>query len=636
MIFNLLKSRGSASTEDKLSPALTDRILNEQVRQLYRNAPVSLSVQIPAMFLMAWMLRTVIPHARLIVWLICIETVFLLRVALVAAYRRSRQSADEAALWKSRYVSSVFVSGLIMGLSGILLFPPQSEAHQVLLLLVLCGMGVAASATLSPVKSAFLLFFIPLQFPVNLYLFLPGDEFHIVAGIMVLFFNLVPINTSIHSHRTLVESLRLRFENEDLVVHLSAARESAEARTEELQLEIAERQRIEQKLAESGRFAEQIIFNAGEGIVVLDREMRCLVWNRRMARLTGYPAEQVIGRSLDEFFPYLREEGSHRLLQRVLNGESVVLPDRKLMLPNGRHIWRAGNLTPLRNASGEVTGFIALLQDVTERKQAEEELRETAAQLAHRNRELQESAARLERSNRELEMFASVASHDLQEPLRKVQAFGDRLKQKYAAHLDETGRDYIVRMQNATARMQVLIEDLLSYSRVTTRAQPFTTVDLKVIAQEVVSDLETRIERTGGRVETGDLPVIEADPTQIRQLLQNLIGNALKFHRPDQPPVVTVRALRATDSEDEQWQIEIADNGIGFDEKYLDRIFAIFQRLHGREQYEGTGIGLAVCQKIVERHRGTITARSQPGQGTTFIVTLPAVQPKEKAHQASA
>ena len=165
----------------------------------------------------------------------------------------------------------------------------------------------------------------------------------------------------------------------------------------------------------------------------------------------------------------------------------------------------------------------------------------------------------------------------------------------------------------------------------TTKAQPFAPVDLAQVAREVVSDLEGRLQQTGGRVEVGDLPTVEADPTQMRQLLQNLIGNALKFHRPGVPPVVQVhgRVLPATADADGQPRAPARarspceDNGIGFDEKYLDRIFKVFQRLHGRGEYEGTGMGLAICRKIVERHGGTITARSTPGRGATFVVTLP-------------
>jgi len=230
-----------------------------------------------------------------------------------------------------------------------------------------------------------------------------------------------------------------------------------------------------------------------------------------------------------------------------------------------------------------------------------------------------------------------VASHDLQEPLRKIQAFGDRLQSKCGEGIGERGRDYLERMQNAAQRMQRLINDLLDYSRVTSRAQPFTAVDLDAVIQEVLSDLEVRIEQTKAAVEVGDLPTLEADPRQMQQLLQNLLGNALKFHRPGVPPVVRVFSRSGggeavppgeKTAEDSYCQIIVEDNGIGFEEKYLDRIFKPFQRLHGRSEYEGTGMGLAICHKIVNRHGGHITARSTPEQGTTFIVSLPLKQPQ--------
>jgi signal transduction histidine kinase len=246
-------------------------------------------------------------------------------------------------------------------------------------------------------------------------------------------------------------------------------------------------------------------------------------------------------------------------------------------------------------------------------------------------------ADKLERSNRELQDFAHVASHDLQEPLRKVQAFGDRLQTKYADALTAEGCDYLSRMQNAAVRMQDLINGLLAFSRVTTKAQPFARVDLAAVAREVLADLEIRIEQTGGRVECRDLPAIEADPLQMRQLMQNLIGNALKFHRPDAAPVVRVSGSRADDRPgpdtspappDGFCRIVVEDNGVGFDPRYRDRLFNVFQRLHTRAEFEGTGIGLAVCRKIVERHGGSIEADSTPGEGARFTVRLPVRQTK--------
>lgn len=242
----------------------------------------------------------------------------------------------------------------------------------------------------------------------------------------------------------------------------------------------------------------------------------------------------------------------------------------------------------------------------------------------------------LARSNTELQQFASVASHDLQEPLRKIQAFGNRLKTVYGDTLDQQGRDYLERMQNAAGRMQNLIDDLLTLSRITTRAQPFVLVNLAEVTQEVLSDLEVRLQQTGGCVEVGELPTIEADLVQMRQLLQNLISNALKFHQPHSSPQVKIYSQLLNQERlpvdglagAEFCQIIVEDNGIGFDEKYLDRIFNVFQRLHSRSEYEGTGMGLTICRKIAERHHGSITATSQPGYGASFMVTLPIKHPR--------
>jgi signal transduction histidine kinase len=241
----------------------------------------------------------------------------------------------------------------------------------------------------------------------------------------------------------------------------------------------------------------------------------------------------------------------------------------------------------------------------------------------------------LTRSNSGLEQFASVASHDLQEPLRKIQAFGDRLKRVEGANLSQAGNDYLERMQHAAARMQVLINDLLTYARVSAGQGAVVPVDLAAIMQAVLTDLETRIAQSGGQVNVGPLPIIEGDPLRLRQLLQNLISNALKFLQPDVPPIVTVSAvlLPREDSEDAgpeadaappAWlRLTLQDNGIGFEQKHAERIFEVFKRLHGRSAYEGTGIGLALCRQIVEQHGGHITAISTPGQGATFLVTLP-------------
>ena len=249
--------------------------------------------------------------------------------------------------------------------------------------------------------------------------------------------------------------------------------------------------------------------------------------------------------------------------------------------------------------------------------------------------EISKHASELARSNTELEQFASVASHDLQEPLRKILAFGDRLQQRSGPALDPESLDYLKRMRSAAARMQDLINGLLNYSRVSSRAQPFERVQLSKIAGEVLTDLEARIEQAAARVEVKLLLEIDADPMQMRQLMQNLIGNALKFHRQDRLPLIRVEGAilssqqaqeRGYSTHEKLCEITVEDNGVGFDPKHADRMFNVFQRLHSRKEFEGTGVGLAICRKIAERHGGWISAKSQVGQGAKFTITLPVRQ----------
>ena len=252
-----------------------------------------------------------------------------------------------------------------------------------------------------------------------------------------------------------------------------------------------------------------------------------------------------------------------------------------------------------------------------------------AAKVAERTQELTIYSDELSRSNRELEDFAFVASHDLQEPLRKIQAFSDRLEKMFKDELGEKGIDYISRMKNAAQRMSNLINDLLEFSRVTTRGKDFTDTDLNEVVAEVLDDLEIAIKESETTVNLDTLPHIQADPSQMLQLFLNILSNAVKFRRENVAPVIDIIYQRTSEfseahNSDVEWEvITISDNGIGFSEEYLEKIFVPFQRLHGRSQYKGTGIGLSVCRRIVERHGGEITASSRVGEGASFTLKLP-------------
>ena len=355
--------------------------------------------------------------------------------------------------------------------------------------------------------------------------------------------------------------------------------------------------------------------NMIQGLCMFDAEQRLLLCNRQYLEMYGFSADVVKpGILLSDIMKYSISLGNYRPedAQAALNTRHD--PDRLRKRTVIKQHLRDGRVMAVMNEPMTGGGSIATYQDITDSEKNEERL------LAYNRK--------LERSNKELQEFAYVASHDLQEPLRKIEAFGDRLSSKHGDKLPEDGQMYIERMQNASSRMRQLINDLLSYSRVTTKARPFESVDLNEILEGVASDLQIRIQEAKGKLEWENLPEIQADATQMRQLMQNLISNAFKFRKPDTDPIVKVTAEEHSLTDEagnrqDFWRIRVADNGIGFDNTYKDQIFAIFQRLHGRLEYEGTGIGLATCRKIVERHNGKIDADGVPDEGATFLVDIP-------------
>ncbi|MBA4056072.1 MAG: hypothetical protein C0490_15260 [Marivirga sp.] len=275
---------------------------------------------------------------------------------------------------------------------------------------------------------------------------------------------------------------------------------------------------------------------------------------------------------------------------------------------------------PAVQGEPKLPDILGTVIDITERKIYENQLKQYTSEL--------------KRSNEDLEQFAYIASHDLQEPLRKIRAFGDRLGAKYQQQLEGVGADYIVRMQSAAARMQLLIEDLLSFSRVSRNVNAFERLNMKELLEEVIDDLDALVKRKEAVVTIHSIPNVTGERMQIKRLFQNLISNAIKFSKLDEKPRLDVsgKLVRSLEIVEEfgvslpdidYVRFSLKDNGIGFDEKYLEKIFNIFQRLHGRNEYEGTGIGLSICRKIVLNHKGFITARSKENTGSDFIVILP-------------
>lgn len=373
--------------------------------------------------------------------------------------------------------------------------------------------------------------------------------------------------------------------------------------------DITDRVKTEFALRESEERFREAFANSAIGMALVSLDGRWIQVNAVMCRILGYSEEELLKTDFQHLtYPedlQLDLENVRRLLAGEIRSYHM---EKRYMRKNGEAVWCQLSASLVRDHQGLPQIFVAQVQDIDEQKKARQELQQKSAELA--------------RSNRELEEFAYVASHDLQEPLRKIISFSRLLEEKEAERLDAESLDYLQRVVSGAGRMRHLIEDLLTYSRVMRKQLPFSEVDLNEVVKNVISDLEIRILETEARVTAGPMPRVFGDPVQLHQLFLNLVGNALKFRKKDEVPVIEITAEALQKG---FYEIRIKDSGIGFDEKYLDRIFVPFQRLHTRSEYEGTGIGLSVCQKIIQRHGGVITARSRPGEGAVFIFTLPAV-----------
>jgi PAS domain S-box-containing protein len=377
--------------------------------------------------------------------------------------------------------------------------------------------------------------------------------------------------------------------------------------------DITARREAEEALRRSEERWQLALQGANEGIWDWKVQSNDFFCSPRFKEILGFADSELPDR-FDAWMARVHPEDAERVMKEVRDHFGKKIPfysvECRLRCRDESYRWVFARGQAVWDESGYAVRMVGSISDITMRKQAEVEKAAFAEKVLE--------------SNKELQQFASVASHDLQEPLRKIQAFGEQLRSEHSREFSEEGRDYLQRLLSAAYRMRTLINDLLALSQVTTKARPMVATDLTQVAQDVVTDLEVRVAQSKGHVEIAALPTLDADPLQMRQLFQNLIGNGLKFHRASVEPIVTVSA---TFIRDNSWcEIRVTDNGIGFDTKYLNRIFAPFQRLHTRQQYEGSGMGLAICRKIVERHRGTLTATSILGQGATFVVTLPVKQ----------
>jgi PAS domain S-box-containing protein len=346
-----------------------------------------------------------------------------------------------------------------------------------------------------------------------------------------------------------------------------------------------------------------IIESSSDAIYSRDLDGAFTTWNRGAERLFGYSREEALGLALSRFVPPERTEEEMEIRARILQGDLVEHFRTTRLHKDGHPVEVSLTASAIRDSMGRVIGISAIARDISEQRRYDEI-------VARQGEELR-------RSNEELERFAYVASHDLQEPLRTITSFVQLLARRYQGRLDSDADEFIGYIVDGASRMKQLIQDLLVYSRVDTGAGRIRRVSLESLLQDVTANLRTSLDETGGTVTHGPLPEVQGDEPQLEQLLQNLIANAIKFHGAE-PPRVHLEAERLPGA----WRISVRDNGIGIAPQYFDRIFVIFQRLHNRAEYGGTGIGLALCKKIVERQGGRIWVESRSGEGSTFFFTL--------------
>ena len=366
---------------------------------------------------------------------------------------------------------------------------------------------------------------------------------------------------------------------------------------------------------EANQRLSQILMTVAEGIYGIDGDGVVTFINPRACAMLGYREDELIGKTMHSVVHHSRRDGSIFPREECPIHCAGVAAES----PDGDVFWtKSGQPIPIESASSPIdpddksVGAVVTFRDVTNRKRDELALRRYAQEL--------------KRSNSELQEFAYAASHDLQEPLRKIQAFGERLNNKCYDALDDTGRHYLERMVDASTRMRRLIDDLLSYSRVNSKTTNFLPVDLSTVLADVLSDLEPRINAEDAKIRVGELPAIEADPSQMHQLFLNLLANALKFRRPGIQPSISIEGSVEVGENGAIARIAVADNGVGFEPRHAERIFGMFERLHGRDEFDGTGVGLATCRKIAERHAGELTAWGEPDSGAVFTLLLPVRQ----------
>ncbi len=610
--------RPSISTERRIT--MDKRaVLAEQVRQAHLLGPYGITATVVNSLVVFFVMRDVMPAAALHAWIALLLAASCVRIAFFLRFKVVADGPFDPVRWERVFIGGLAFMGVVWGAIGIIPLTGATLAHQVFTAFVLGGMAAGAASAYSVLARGYLAYSIPALVPVTVGFFLSRDVFHVAMGLMMVLYGILLWRIASQHYRASRNSLVLQFENRAMVAQLKSANErlgtmygsllqemkAKEVAEAELRAgqEMLER-KVEERTGEVRR--SEALYRAiarnmpDAAVMLIDRDSRLLVAEGNLLDRIGVAREQIEGNKITALFPAAGSERIEAGLHSALEGETTSF---ELQL-DGRTL--LSRFVPLKDEEGRIMTAMNLAIDITERKQAEQE----------RERLIQE----LERSNASLQQFAYAASHDLQEPLRTVSNFMELLSKKYGASLDAAAQKYISFAVNGAGRMSALISDLLAYSRVSTRVRPFQPVEMDQVVRDVLGNLKTAIEESGATVSYDTMPAVLGDQMQLMQLLQNLMSNAIKFRKPGVPPRVHI----SSQARGAKWVFGVHDNGIGIDARHYQRIFEIFQRLHSLDEYQGTGMGLAICKRIVERHDGRMWVDSKPGHGTSFCFTLQA------------
>ncbi len=595
-----------------------EEIIAEQVKQLYALVPFGIAATLLNSVIVFFMLKNVMPQGILFIWFAAIMVITMFRIVLAIRFRRTEFQPVSARVWGNRFIVGLTLSGIAWGSIGFFPFSGGvSLAHQVFIAFVLGGMAAGSSATFSVSKEGYLAYSVPALVPLAARFFLMNDIFHYAMGGMLSLYGVLLWRISRRHYLVNTTSLLLRFENRGMIDQLRSAKEDMEKLYNKLLTESEAKLKVEAELRAHHDHLESVIEertskiaslaaivdSSADAIIGVTLEGIIVSWNPGAAKLSGYSDKEAIGRSITLLSPPDRPDDIPAILDKIGRGQTIAAYDTSRMRKDGTLLDVSITVSPIKDSTGKIIGASAIARDITDQKKLEERVKRYSNEL--------------ERSNRELDNFASIAAHDLRAPLRVVSGFAVLLQKHYKEKLDAEADRYISHIVEGIGRMNHLINDLLQYARVGTREKPLVPVDVNAIIEKTLANLTYEIKESSAVITVDSLPTVYADSTQLIQLFQNLVGNAIKYR--SNTPRIHISAER----KDGEWLFRVSDNGIGIDPRQFDRIFEIFQRLCASDEYSGTGIGLAICKKIVERLGGRIWVESKPGEGSTFFFTLP-------------